>query len=52
MSSIVIESIKTVEEPVTVYNFSVNPYQTYVADGVIVHNKPPIPSEQPPAPGD
>jgi hypothetical protein len=45
--AIVIESIKTVEQPVTVYNFSVNPYQTYVADGVIVHNKPPIPTVVP-----
>jgi hypothetical protein len=24
---------------VTVYNFAVNPYETYVANGVIVHNK-------------
>lgn len=40
-SAVVIESLEIVREPVTVYNFEVNPYGTYVADGVVVHNKPP-----------
>jgi hypothetical protein len=34
-----IEKIEKVEGKVTVYNFAVNPYETYVANGVIVHNK-------------
>lgn len=40
-----IESIEVIKESVTAYNFATNPYQTYVADGIIVHNKPPIPTE-------
>jgi hypothetical protein len=40
-----IESIETIKESVTVYNFATNPYQTYIANGIIVHNKPPIPTE-------
>ena len=40
---IAIASIKVVPEQVTVYNFATNPYATYVANGVIVHNKPPFP---------
>jgi hypothetical protein len=42
---IAIASIKLVPEQVKVYNFATNPYQTYVANGVIVHNKTPIPTE-------
>lgn len=46
-----IESIETVEEKVTVYNFAVNPYGTYVAGGVIVHNKKlPVKEAEPEAP--
>ncbi len=41
-----IESIETVHEAVTVYNFAVNPYESYVAGGIIVHNKPPKIKEQ------
>lgn len=41
--TVTIDSIEEVREPVTVYNFAVNPYGTYVADGIIVHNKPPLP---------
>jgi len=40
---VAIESIRTVLGPVTVYNFAVNPYGTYVADGIVVHNKSPTP---------
>jgi hypothetical protein len=42
---VVIASIETLPGPVTVYNFATNPYATYVANGVIVHNKNPIPTE-------
>jgi len=35
----VISSIQKVRETVDVYNLEVNPYHTYIADGVIVHNK-------------
>jgi len=38
-SAVEIETIRRVDEPVTVYNFAVNPYGTYVANGIIVHNK-------------
>jgi len=38
-SVVTIESIQTVPGPVTVYNFEVNPYGTYVANGIVVHNK-------------
>jgi len=38
-SPVVIESIRTVLGPVTVYNFEVNPLGTYVANGIVVHNK-------------
>ena len=34
-----IESIEFINEPVNIYNFEVNPYHTYVADGFIVHNR-------------
>ena len=34
-----IEKIEKVEGKVKVYNFAVNPYETYVASGVIVHNR-------------
>jgi hypothetical protein len=40
---IAIASIRNVAGPVKVYNFATNPYETYVANGVIVHNKPPTP---------
>jgi hypothetical protein len=40
-----IASIDRKADHVTVYNFATNPYATYVADGVIVHNKNPIPTE-------
>ena len=42
---VAIASIRTVSEKVTVYNFATNPYATYVANGVIVHNKNPVPTE-------
>jgi hypothetical protein len=38
-SPVVIESIRTVLGPVTVYNFEVDPLGTYVANGIVVHNK-------------
>jgi hypothetical protein len=38
-SDVPIQSIKRIDEKVTVYNFAVNPFETYVANGVIVHNK-------------
>lgn len=40
-SLVKIESIEVVQEHTMVYNFAVNPFETYVADGIIVHNKPP-----------
>ncbi len=43
-STVTIDSIEIVQEKVTVYNFAVNPYGTYVADGIIVHNKK-VPAE-------
>ncbi len=45
---IAIASIRAVPDHVTVYNFATNPYGTYIANGVIVHNKPPKPIEEPP----
>ncbi len=38
-----IESIVLVKEKIDIYNFEVNPYHTYVADGYIVHNAKPLP---------
>lgn len=38
-SLVTIDDIEVVEGPVTVYNFEVNPYGTYVAGGIVVHNK-------------
>jgi hypothetical protein len=38
-SPVAIESIRTVEGPVTVYNFEVDPLGTYLANGIVVHNK-------------
>ncbi|MFC1704534.1 C25 family cysteine peptidase [Candidatus Omnitrophota bacterium] len=35
-----ITSIKEVKEPTQVYNLEVNPYHTYVAGGIVAHNKP------------
>jgi intein/homing endonuclease len=41
-----IASIERKGDHVTVYNFHTNPYETYVANGVIVHNKNPyIPTD-------
>ena len=40
-----IASIETRKEQVTVHNFATNPYATYVANGVIVHNKNPMPTD-------
>lgn len=40
-----ITSIERILEPVTVYNIEVNPYHTYVAGGIIAHNKVFIPCE-------
>ncbi len=37
-----IETIEIVHGPITVYNFDTNPYETFVAGGVIVHRKPEI----------
>ena len=34
-----IESIKNVNDVVDVYNFEVEKYHTYIAEGIIVHNK-------------
>jgi len=34
-----IESIKSVDKVVDVYNFEVEKYHTYIAEGIIVHNK-------------
>ena len=36
-----IASIQQVTGPVKVYNLEVNPYHTYIAGGIVVHNKPP-----------
>lgn len=33
-------SIQEVREKVKVYNLEVNPYHTYIAGGIVVHNKP------------
>jgi intein/homing endonuclease len=41
-----IESIDIVKETVDVYNFEVNPYHTYIAGGIVVHNSKRF--EQPP----
>jgi len=35
-----IRSIEEVKEKALVYNFEVNPYHTYVAGGIVAHNKP------------
>lgn len=35
-----IVSIKKIKEKVMVYNLEVNPYHTYVAGGIVAHNKP------------
>ena len=36
-----IENVIAVKELVDVYNFEVNPYHTYVAEGYVVHNRKP-----------
>ncbi|HOW35276.1 MAG TPA: polymorphic toxin-type HINT domain-containing protein [Candidatus Omnitrophota bacterium] len=38
---VAIQTIEVVNNKVNIYNFEVNPYHTYVADGVIVHNRKP-----------
>jgi hypothetical protein len=38
-SVVTVATIETVPGPVTVYNFEVNPYGTYVANGIVVHNR-------------
>ena len=43
-----ITSIERIDGKVNVYNFTVNPYGTYVAAGIIVHNKRVPVEEQPP----
>lgn len=40
---VAIQTIEVVNNKVNIYNFEVNPYHTYVADGVIVHNRKIIP---------
>lgn len=37
--SLVINSIKEVRRKVDTYNLEVNPYHTYIAGGIVVHNK-------------
>jgi len=51
-SEIVIESRQVVPGPVDVFNFEVDPLGTYVAGGVVVHNKklPTKPAEPPEGP--
>ncbi len=36
---VMVRSIEMIDGPVMVYNFAVNPFETFVADGIIVHNK-------------
>jgi hypothetical protein len=43
-----VESLDVVEKPVTVHNIATSPNHTFVANGYIVHNKAPIPREEPP----
>jgi hypothetical protein len=50
-SAVPIKSIEKVDGEVTVYNFTVNPYGTYIANGIIVHNKNPKIIEPPPEGG-
>ena len=38
-SALPIQTIDVVRGPITVYNFDTNPYETFVAGGVIVHRK-------------
>ena len=38
-SVVTVATIEKVPGPVTVYNFEVNPYGTYVANGIVVHNR-------------
>lgn len=47
-SDVVIESIEVLRGPVTVYNFAVNPYGTYVAGGIVAHNRKEVVKEQDP----
>lgn len=42
---VAIESIEVLRGPVTVYNFAVNPYETYVAGGIVAHNRKEVPKE-------
>ncbi|HKQ59749.1 MAG TPA: Hint domain-containing protein [Candidatus Polarisedimenticolaceae bacterium] len=38
-TAVIVESLETRSDKVKVYNFAVNPYGTYLANGIIVHNK-------------
>jgi hypothetical protein len=44
---VAIKTIQVVNKKVDIYNFEVNPYHTYVADGVIAHNRKPTPIMMP-----
>jgi len=37
----IVTKLELVQEKIQVFNFSVNPFETFVADGIIVHNKTP-----------
>lgn len=43
---VTIESIEAVMDTVTVYNLTVEPYNTYIADGIYVHNQKGGPREE------
>lgn len=47
-TTVTVERLEVVEEPVTVHNFATDSHHTYVANGYIIHNKPPIPKEEEP----
>ena len=47
-SYVLVDSIEKVEEQVQVYNLEVEGTNTYYADGILVHNKIPIPPPPPP----
>lgn len=51
-TAVLVETLEVVTEPMTVHNFATDPNATYVASGYIVHNKPPIPKEEPPDGGE
>jgi hypothetical protein len=41
-ASVPVTSFGYIPENATVYNLTVAPFETYIADGVVVHNKPPV----------